>query len=260
MRSTTLESVAQNQSLIVQFRDPLEQFEVFAVTTPELYTLTNLAFLLGLNTLLTGAWFAFFNVNLTTNYDFALTSLYSLVRSIVQENLYIKKQQFFTVIFYLFFTVLTANMFGLLPYSFTITSSFVFTFFLALMHFIGLNHLVSVLHGWEAMKNFLPAGTPLVIAPFLALVEFVSYIARVFSLSIRLFANMMSGHALLKILIGFSWAMITVGYAFPLFAALPWVIVTAIMILEVLIAFLQAYVFAVLVTLYINDALVLHDA
>lgn len=86
-------------------------------------------------------------MNLTTNYDFALTSLYSLVRSIVQENLYIKKQQFFTVIFYLFFTVLTANMFGLLPYSFTITSSFVFTFFLALMHFIGLNHLVSVLHG-----------------------------------------------------------------------------------------------------------------
>jgi F0F1-type ATP synthase membrane subunit a len=81
----------------------------------------------------------------------------------------------------------------------------------------------------------------------------------VFSLSIRLFANMLSGHALLKILIGFSWALITTGSALALLAVFPWVIVTAIVFLELLIAFLQAYVFTILITLYINDVLNMHD-
>jgi F0F1-type ATP synthase membrane subunit a len=92
----------------------------------------------------------------------------------------------------------------------------------------------------------------------LIFIEAVSYIARVFSLSIRLFANMMSGHALLKILIGFSWTLLTSGSAMILLAAFPWVIVTAIMFLELLIAFLQAYVFTILITLYINDVLNMH--
>jgi ATP synthase subunit 6 len=95
--------------------------------------------------------------------------------------------------------------------------------------------------------------------PFLIFIEAVSYIARVLSLSIRLFANMMSGHALLKILIGFSWALITSGSLLVLIAAFPWAIVTAVMFLELLIAFLQAYVFTILVTLYIGDVLTFHD-
>jgi ATP synthase subunit 6 len=177
----------------------------------------------------------------------------------IRENLYIAKQQYFTVIFYLFFTLLLANLVGMVPYSFTVTSSFIVTFFLALAHFIGLNHLAVVRNGWNVMDLFLPAGAPLAIAPFLIFIEAVSYIARVFSLSIRLFANMLSGHALLKILIGFSWTLITTGSVMVVLAAFPWIIVTAIMFLELLIAFLQAYVFTILISLYINDVLNMHD-
>lgn len=85
-----------------------------------------------------------FSPRIRNNYDFALSSLYALVRSIVQENLYVKKQQFFTVLFYLFMTLLVANMVGMIPYSFTITSSFVVTFFLALTHFVAINHIAAV--------------------------------------------------------------------------------------------------------------------
>lgn len=87
-----------------------------------------------------------FNATIQNTYDFVLNSLSQLVRSIVQENLYVKKQQFFTILFYLFMTLLFANVVGMVPYSFTITSSFVVTFFLALMHFIGLNIIATVKH------------------------------------------------------------------------------------------------------------------
>jgi len=238
--------------------DPLEQFDVLALPLIG-GGLTNLSLLLALNVLIMSIWFSNYSAQVATNYDFSLRAIYQLVRSMVRENLYIAKQQYFTVLFYLFFTLLLANLVGMVPYSFTVTSSFIVTFFLALTHFIGLNHIAIVKHGWNVMDLFLPAGAPLAIAPFLIFIEAVSYIARVFSLSIRLFANMLSGHALLKILIGFSWALITTGSVMAILAVFPWVIVTAIMFLELLIAFLQAYVFTILISLYINDVLNMHD-
>lgn len=200
-----------------------------------------------------------YNLNLTNNYDFAMRTIYQLVRSVVRSNLYIRKQQYFAVLFYLFLTLFVANLVGLLPYSFTVTSSFIVTLFISLLHFIGVNMIGASQHGWELNNIFLPSGAPLAIMPFLIFIEAVSYIARVLSLSIRLFANMMSGHALLKILIGFSWALITSGSLMILIAAFPWAIVTVVMFLELLIAFLQAYVFTILVTLYIGDVLTFHD-
>jgi ATP synthase subunit 6 len=238
--------------------DPLEQFDVLALPVVG-GGLTNLSLLLALNVLIMGVWFASYNTQVSNNYDFSLRALYMLVRAMVRENLYVAKQQYFTVLFYLFFTLLLANLVGMVPYSFTITSSFIVTFFLALTHFLAINHLAVVKHGWNVLDLFLPAGAPLAIAPFLIFIEAVSYIARVFSLSIRLFANMLSGHALLKILIGFSWALITTGSAMALLSVFPWIIVTAIVFLELLIAFLQAYVFTILITLYINDVLNMHD-
>lgn len=238
--------------------DPLEQFDVLALPLIG-GGLTNLSLLLALNVLIMSIWFSNYSAQVATNYDFSLRAIYQLVRSMVRENLYIAKQQYFTILFYLFFTLLLANLVGMVPYSFTVTSSFIVTFFLALTHFVGLNHIAIVKHGWNVMDLFLPAGAPLAIAPFLIFIEAVSYIARVFSLSIRLFANMLSGHALLKILIGFSWALITTGSVMAILAVLPWVIVTAIMFLELLIAFLQAYVFTILISLYINDVLNMHD-
>ncbi len=161
-------------------------------------------------------------------------------------------------LFFLFFFILVANLVGLIPYSFTITSSFMVTFYIALSHFIGINLIGLFEHKWKLSNLLLPSGVPLMIAPFLILIELVSYIAKVLSLSIRLFANMMSGHALLKILIGFAWGLLTAGSIYTLIAIVPWAIVTVIMFLEALIAFLQAYVFTILITIYINDVLVEH--
>jgi ATP synthase subunit 6 len=112
-------------------------------------------------------------------------------------------------------------MVGLIPYSFTVTSSFVITFFLALSHFTGINIIGFFKTQWETANLLLPSGVPLAIAPFLILIELVSYVAKVFSLSIRLFANMMSGHALLKILIGFSWGLLATGSVYMILAILP---------------------------------------
>lgn len=240
--------------------DPLEQFEVLSLSLfGGSLSFNTIGLFLVANVALMAVLFAAFDFNITTNYDYALRSLYQLVQAMVKENLYIKKQQYFAVLFYLFMTILLANLIGLLPFSFTVTSSFVFTFFLSLLHFIGVNVIGAVRHQWQLNDLFLPSGAPLAIAPFLIFIEAVSYIARVLSLSIRLFANMMSGHALLKILIGFSWALLTSGSVMILLAVFPWAIVTAVMFLELLIAFLQSYVFTILVSLYINDVLTFHD-
>lgn len=91
-------------------------------------------------------WLSSYSSRISNNYDFALRALYQLVRGLVKENLYVRKQQYFTILFYLFFTLLLANLVGMIPFSFTITSSFVVTFFLAAAHFIGINHLAVVKH------------------------------------------------------------------------------------------------------------------
>jgi F0F1-type ATP synthase membrane subunit a len=131
---------------IVSGLDPLEQFEVtsfFAAST----AMTNLSFIMMLNIGLIAALFSSYNFNLTNNYDFAIRTMYQLVQSMVKENLYIKKQQYFSVLFYLFVTLLFANLIGLLPYSFTITSSFIVTLFISLTHFLGVNTIGASQHG-----------------------------------------------------------------------------------------------------------------
>lgn len=186
-------------------------------------------------------------------------NLFNIVNSILNANTSLRRKEYFSILYFLFLFILLANMFGLIPFTFTLTSSFIVTFFLAATHFIGINIIGVYKNGRKFLDLFLPSGVPLVIAPFLVVIEFISYIAKVFSLSIRLFANMMSGHALLKILIGFSWTMLSVtGGIFYGIAILPWIIVTLIMFLELLIAFLQAYVFVVLIAIYINDVVSHH--
>jgi F0F1-type ATP synthase membrane subunit a len=134
-------------SKVLSNSDPLQQFEV--VTFPGLAFLefTNLSFVLLLNVALAAAFLASFNMNMTNNYDFATKSIYQLVQSMVKENLFIKKQQYFSVLFYLFITLLLANLIGLLPYSFTVTSSFIVTLFISMMHFAGVNILGASQHG-----------------------------------------------------------------------------------------------------------------
>jgi len=146
MNSVSFSMTYSTQLLNVILRDPLEQFDVLALPVVG-GGLTNLSLLLALNVLIMSIWFASYNIQVSNNYDFSLRALYFLVRSMVRENLYVAKQQYFTVLFYLFFTLLLANLVGMVPYSFTITSSFIVTFFLALTHFLAINHLAVVKHG-----------------------------------------------------------------------------------------------------------------
>jgi F-type H+-transporting ATPase subunit a len=119
--------------------DPLAQFEVVRLPFLGFLEFNTLALYLVANVVLMALFFAAFDFNLTNNYDYTARAIYQLVRSMVKENLYIRKQQYFTVLFYLFVTLLLANLIGLIPFSFTVTSSFVFTFFISLTHFNGVN-------------------------------------------------------------------------------------------------------------------------
>lgn len=191
-------------------------------------------------------------------YQYFSQMIYNLIKSIMKSNTSLRRSQYFSVLLFLFLFIFVSNMVGLIPYSFTLTSSFVVTFFLALTHFNGINIIGIFQTKWKTWSILLPSGVPLLIMPFLTLIEIVSYVSKVFSLSIRLFANMMAGHALLKILIGFAWVLLYKGYLFSILGILPWIVVTIICFLELLIAFLQAYVFTILVTIYINDILNWH--
>lgn len=157
----------------------------------------------------------------------------------------------------LFVFVLFANLLGMVPYSFAITSQLVLTFTLSFVAFVGLNVFAVRDFGLHFLDLFLPTGVPLLLSPFVIAIEVISYIARVFSLGIRLFANIMAGHTLLKILAGFmTAALVALFQANPLLLPLfflPALLFAIVTLLEFAIAFLQAYVFTVLVCLYIND-------
>ena len=142
-------------------------------------------------------------------------------------------------------------MLGMVPYSFTFTSHIVVTFVLALTVFVGVTILGFVRHGFHFFSFFVPPGAPVWMWPLLIPIEVISYLSRPISLSVRLFANMLAGHMLLKVIAGFVVAMGLLGI-------IPLVVVVAITGLEILIAFLQAYVFTILTCLYIKDALDLH--
>lgn len=243
------------------FIDPLEQFEVVpAIATPNI--ITNMTLTLMLNLLV--VYFLFFLVTAPYNstrlsvVSIVVKKLYNLVKTVLKSNLVTQRYWYFNILFFLFFVILISNLVGLLPYSFTCTSSFVMTFWLALAHFMAVTLIGIVKSKWNFASNFLPSGVPLAVAPLLIPIELISYLARVFSLSIRLFANMMSGHALLKILLGFAWTMAGSGVVGAILAFMPWAITTAFMFLELLVAFVQAYVFVILITIYINDVINTH--
>lgn len=187
--------------------------------------------------------------------------LLEFASGLVKENTAAKHKillVFVPYVFVVFFFVLFSNFVGMVPYSFTVTSSLAATLAVALASFIGVNIVGATIHRLGFLAIFLPPGCPVFISPFIIMIETVSYAARVLSLSIRLFANMMAGHTLLKILAGFAWQMLTSGGAWILIGLGPLAVISAVCVLELAVAFLQAYVFTVLICLYIKDAAELH--
>ena len=178
--------------------------------------------------------------------------LYNFIGKMINDTAGKKAKPYFPFIFSLFIFVLFCNMIGMLPYSFTVTSHIIVTLAFAMFIFIGVTILGFVIHGFKYLKIFVPSGVPIVLLPIIMIIEIISYLSRPISLSVRLFANMMAGHTMLKVFGGFVISLGLVAGWLPLtFSA-------ALTGLEILVAFLQAYVFAILTCIYLNDALNLH--
>ena len=184
--------------------------------------------------------------------------MYEFLINLVQEQIGEKGKTFFPFIFALFTFLFSCNLIGMIPYSFTVTSHVVVTFGLSVSVFIGVTIVCFYTHGLHFFSFLLPPGAPLILAPLLVVLELVSYSFRAISLGVRLFANMMAGHTLVKILAGFSWTMMSVGGVLYLVSSIPLLVVFALTGLEIGVAILQAYVFTILTCIYLNDAIHLH--
>jgi len=176
---------------------------------------------------------------------------YNFIAQLINDTVGDQGKKYFPFIFSIFMFVLVGNMVGMIPYSFTFTSHIIVTFALASVVFIGVTVLGFAKHGLHFFSFFVIPGLPWYMLPILIPIEIISYLSRPISLSVRLFANMLAGHTLLKVFAGF---VLPLGLA----GVLPLAFIVALTGLEILIAFLQAYVFAILTCLYINDAIHLH--
>lgn len=180
---------------------------------------------------------------------------YEFVASMLRDAAGSHGMKFFPFVFSLFMFVLTANLLGLFPYFFTVTSHIIVTFALALL-VIGTVIVYGFWkHGLGFLKLFVPSGVPGILIPLVVLIEVISFLSRPISLSVRLFANMLAGHITLKVFAGFVTSLSALGAVGVFGAVLPLIMTVAITALEFLVAFLQAYVFAVLTCMYLNDAL-----
>lgn len=243
---------------------PLEQFTVISVFSSsfsllEVFFFTNLACMFAILFLfwviLTKLFGSVCRPVLVSAFLFFFAQYFLFCVTFVKENLSRKAFYFFPYLFVLFSFLVTANLFSLVPYSFAVTSHISITLFLSFITFFTCIVLCIYRHGLDFFSLFLPSGSPLPLIPLLVILEIISFLARLFSLAIRLFANIMSGHTLLNILAGFGWILAT---KLSLIFIFPVLVVFLVSFLEVGISILQAYVFCVLSAIYLYEALFLH--
>ena len=176
---------------------------------------------------------------------------YEFIANMIRDNVGDAGRRFFPYIFTLFMFVLFGNLMGLVPYSFTYTSHIIVTGALAVTVIVAVTAVGIARHGLHFFSFFVPSGVPWPMIPMMVPIEIISYLSRPVSLSIRLFANMMAGHTMMKVFAGFVVPLGIAGFA-------PLAMDVALTAFELLVAFLQAYVFTVLTCLYLNDTLHLH--
>jgi F-type H+-transporting ATPase subunit a len=179
---------------------------------------------------------------------------YEFVASTVRSSAGEEGMRFFPLVFSLFMFVLILNLFGMVPYAFTVTSHIIVTFAMAMIVITTVIVYGIMKHGTHFFGLFVPSGVPGWLMPLMIAIEIISFISRPISLSVRLFANMLAGHIALKIFAGFVATLLTAG-AWAIIAPLPLALTVALTALEFLVAVLQAYVFATLTAIYLNDAL-----
>ena len=243
--------------------DPLHQFKIHKLVPLSLggvdISFTNSSLFMLLSTLVISVFFYFSSRSPTiipSRLQYMGETVYQFIAELVHENVGPEGKKYFPYILSLFLFILAGNFLGMIPYGFTFTSHISVTFGLAVIVFTGVTIIGFCRHGLHFFRLFCPEGTPLYIAPLLVPVEIMSYLTRPISLGVRLFANMVAGHAMLKIFAGF---VVILGgtHFFPL-AILPFAVNLAVTGFEFLVALLQAYVFTVLTCIYLNDAINLH--
>ncbi len=238
---------------------PLEQFEIISYIHTEIggydISFTNSSFAMVL-TVAAITLFLTLSVNTRSIIPSRLQLIselsYNFIAQLLSDTVGKQGRKYFPFVFTIFMFVLIGNMVGMLPYSFTFTSHIIVTFALAAVVFIGVTVIAFIKHGLHFFSFFVIPGLPWYMLPLLIPIEVISYLSRPISLSVRLFANMLAGHTLIKV-----FAMFVISMPFYT-GVLPLAFIVALTGLEILIAFLQAYVFAILTCLYINDALHLH--
>jgi F-type H+-transporting ATPase subunit a len=176
---------------------------------------------------------------------------YEFIANMVREQVGSDGRPYFPFIFALFMFILLGNLLGMVPYSYTFTSQIIVTFAMAIAVFLGVTLIAIIKHGVHFLTFFFPSGAPIYMAPLLIPIEILSYLSRPISLSVRLFANMMAGHTMMKVFGSFVVALGVFGVA-------PMVVLVALTGFEILVAVLQAYVFTILTCIYLRDALHLH--
>jgi F-type H+-transporting ATPase subunit a len=180
---------------------------------------------------------------------------YEFVANTLRSSTGTEGMKFFPLVFSLFMFILALNVISLIPFSFSVTSHIIITAALALLVFVTVIVAGLIKHGLHFLKLFVPSGIPIYILPLVTFIEVLSFLSRPISHSVRLFANMLAGHITLKVFAGFVVMLGAAGWLGLLGAVLPLGMTVAITALELLVAFLQAYVFAILTCIYLNDAI-----
>ena len=243
---------------------PLEQFEIKKIIPIELlgydisFTNSALAMLITTVAILSFFYVGLRNASIVPDKKQTLVELsYEFIANMIGDNIGKEGLKYFSFILSLFLFILIGNLLGMLPYSFTWTSHIIVTFSISFFIFVAVTLIAIAKHGLvNFLSFFAPKGVPKLMLILLVPIEIISYLSRPISLSVRLFANMMAGHTLLKVIGGFVFVL--ASNSFLVGGLLPLGFLVALTGLEIVIAFLQAYVFAILTCLYINDAIHLH--
>jgi len=247
---------------------PLEQFQIISLCSVKLFcldfSLTNMLFInilvlfivsliVNFSTSENNGSSSFFLI--PNNWQLLLETAYEVVSQLVFDNLNEEGEKYFPFIAVIFTFILFNNLIGLVPYSFTITSHLIVTFILSFSIFIGAFTICASKHGVQMFSIFLPANTSFFLALLLVPIELISYVFKPISLGVRLFANLMAGHTLLKVIVGFSWSMLMLENFMSFMHILPLLVLVILMGLELGVAVIQAYVFTVLMCIYLNESI-----
>ena len=246
-------------------KSPVEQFTIKTLVPLEVFgydiSFTNASLFMVLSVIVSSL-FLYLGIKksslIPNRFQSRVELLYEFVSNMVKENVGTGGKKYFPFIFSLFMFILFGNLLGMIPYSYTFTSQIIVTITLALIIFIGVTLIALIKHKLKFFTFFFPSGVPIALAPLLIPIEIISYLMRPVSLSVRLFANMLAGHTMMKVFAGLIIMMTSASGVLKAGAVLPLLAVIGLTGLEFLVAALQAYVFSILTCMYLHDALHLH--